>query len=165
MFKKLLIGFIVLCLTGITFAGDTTFWALGEQSLIEPSDGILLRLGYEADNKEVGIQTNYFPSVEPEMPEIYGFYGLVFLSEPVEVNNPISIEFLPEKVSADVYFGGQVTMDFGEDDVGSYSGLLAGAIINETLVIEYQYNRLGDELAIALEPDSHSVFLGLRVKF
>lgn len=161
--KKVAILIVLVC-ASVASAGDITFWALGEQAIIEPTDGIVMRLGWLNENIEFGLQTVFLPDVEPEMPEVYGLYGVAFL-EPIEVNNPIPLEILPEVISANLYMGGQISLDFGEDDVGSYAGLIAGTILNDVLVIEYQYNRLGDELAAALDPDAHSLYLGLRIKF
>jgi len=166
MFRKLLICLVVLCFAMTTYAEDgLKFWSLGEQSIVTPDKSLLLRLGMEEDNKEFGLQTTFLPSAEPELPEIYGMYGLYHFPDVIDINNPIPFDFLPEKVQASVYLGGQITVDFGEDDVGSYTGFIAGTIINEVIVIEYQNNRFGDELAGIIDSNASSIYLGLRIEF
>ena len=163
--KRVIALLLILACTSMVSASDLAFWAIGEQTLVEPADGLMLRLGYEMDQTEVGIQTLFVPSAEPDVPDVFGIYSVFHLPDPIEVPNPIPLDWLPEKLTASIYLGGQISVDFANNDDGAFKGLIAGMLINNNLVIEYQYNRFGDQLAYMIDPDSHQLYFGLRIPF
>ena len=165
MLKKwIFVAAVLLIFAGTAGADGLRFWSLGEQTLVEPDDGILLRLGYQSGEIEAGIESTFFPEVENDVSDIWGVYGVFHIAEILKVQNPIALEFLPETLEANAYMGGHITMDFGEDDPGSVRGLIGGIIINDILVIEYQWNDYNDELDLP-SLDDQSIYLGLRIEF
>jgi len=160
----LLVTLLLMCLTlSVSVQGkELAFWALGEQSVVDPDNSLLLRFGQRDEAVEFGGQTIIYPELN-DSPDVFGIYG--FMYYPIlDVNNPFAIEGV-ENLKAEAYFGGQITVDFGEDDKGAYTGLVAGTVFNEFIVLEYQYNRLSDQLVIGSDHDSSVLYLGLRIPF
>jgi len=162
MNKVLTMIVMLLCATTVQ-ASDFTAWLYGEDDLVG------LRLGKMVDdNVEIGILSQWY--AQDEAPNILGAYGCFHFDEPVEIANPIPIEWLPEVFEAKPYLGAQVSIDFrkliGETDGmrRSMVGPIAGIVVQEVLVIEYSYSAFSDNLDNVLD-DNHSITIGLRMQF
>jgi len=154
---------IVLLVAANCQASDMTVWFYGEDDLIGA------RVGYMVDdNVEVGILSQWYP--QDEAPNILGAFGCYHFDDPVEITNPLPVDWLPETFVAKPYIGAQVSIDFrkliGELDGQRRSmvGPIAGVIVQEILVLEYSYSAFGDALDKVLD-DNHKFSVGLRMPF
>ena len=161
--KYVMMLIVVLLVAGTTQANDLSVWLLGEDDLVGA------RIGYMVDdNVEVGVLSQWYP--QDEAPNILGAFGVYHFDEPVEIKNPIPLEWLPETFLAKPYIGAQVSIDFrkliGETDGmrRSMVGPIAGIVVQEVLVIEYSYSAFGDGLDKVLD-DNHQISIGLRIPF
>jgi len=166
MKKGMLVLTIVLMCVGVSFAQEKSekhfaAWLYGTMDYDADND-LSGRLGYIDEQVEVGMcSTWYGPKLGA--PQVYGAYGIYWLPEPIDVNSPINIDFLPERIVAWPYVGGQVSIDIEED--GAYRGIIAGLRFYEILILEYQYTDFETQLDAMNTGDRHKVLFGFRVTF
>jgi len=154
---------IVLLVAGTCQAKDFALWTYGEDDLVGARVGCMID-----DNVEFGVLSLWYP--QDEAPNILGAYSCYHFDEPVMIDNPIPLEWLPEIFEAKPYIGAQVSIDFrkliGETDGmrRSMVGPIAGIIVQEVLVVEYSYSAFGDALGTVLN-DQHKISIGFRIPF
>ena len=161
--KKLMMLIVILLVVGTAQANDLTVWLLGEDDLVGARVGCMID-----EHVEVGVLSHWYP--QDEAPNILGAFGVYHFDEPVEIPNPIPLEWLPETFLAKPYIGAQVSIDFrkliGETDGmrRSMVGPIAGILVQQILVIEYSYSAFGDGLDNVLD-DNHTASFGMRIPF
>ena len=160
----LMIVALILMLCGVARA-EMTAWGLFDR------DTAGLRVGIEKNGNEVGL-FGAWRADPSQPPNLFGIYGLHNF-QAIEVNNPIPVEWLPEKWTATPYAGAYVTIDFAEylnlpEDTQNrrmIGGPMAGLKLFDILVLEYRYQLVNDYMESAFE-NGQSVFaLGLFKKF
>lgn len=151
---RTLISILIVLLVAAMAQADMTTWLLGETDIDSDQGMIQARVGYLHNDVEVGLS-----STAP--PQVYGAYGLYHLGDVVDVNLPIPYAGI---LKAKPYVGAQLSVDFGGDGDEAFAGPIAGLVIQEVMVLEYQY-RLYDDVLEGLLTDEHRVLFGLRVQF
>ena len=163
--KKLLFVLIMLFCATLTYAGGANLWLYGDRELLadEPEESIGARLGYrfgDTEQWEIGLQSQWYPSRQTDLPQNFAVYGLYTFPDPIIFPQPIPVEWLPSEIEAKAYFGAQIGVNFDGD--GVISGPLAGIVLQDIIFVEYQYaNYSGDLSTLSNE---HKVIFGLRWK-
>jgi len=154
--KKLLIVVLVLCVSGVAHAKDWSAWTFGDNQYVGA------RIGYAlTDNVEAGAESLWWP--KEDAPQVWGVYGIYKWDNIVEIPNPILLDFLPEKFEAYPYIGARVGVNLDND--GTYSGAIAGLIIQEIFFAEFQYTDFGWKLSDSPDTDESKLVVGLRIEF
>lgn len=159
MCKKLILILAVSLLLAVPARAELSAWLLTDNDVIGG------RLGYVHGNIEVG-GLSYWWYNETGPPQVFGAYGVYHFPDILDVNNPISVSWLPATIKASGYMGLQVGINTDEtkrDYIGPIAGLLLGD--PGLLVMEYQYRNYSDALKSQLGEGEHVVMLGLRVTF
>jgi hypothetical protein len=116
-------------------------------------------------NIEVGgLSYWWYNSTEP--PQVFGAYGIYHFPDILDVDNPISVPWLPATIKGSGYMGLQIGVNTDEtkrDFIGPVAGMLLGD--PGLLVLEYQYRNYTDTLEAQLGNGEHVVMLGIRVTF
>jgi len=144
-----------LCLLVGTVRADITAWLLGD------AETVAARVGYMASEQvEVGVTSYWWPSDDP--PQVWGAYGLYIWPDVFEVPNPVSFDWLPEKIKANAYLGAQVGLNLDND--ASFAGPIAGLEFEKVFVMEYQFRAVDNDMEQDLN-DEHILLWGIRVRF
>lgn len=152
----LTIALSFLCLSNAN-ADGLNIWAIGEYNSIAGRVGY--RFGEPNEPWEAGIASYWWP--HEDAPQVYAIYGLYNFAETLTIDQPLNVDFLPDKIEAQPYIGAQVGVAFDNDQ--AICGPIAGLIIQDILVFEYQFQMVDDDLEKSLN-DQHKVLLGLVIK-
>lgn len=153
MKKKVMLAVVlVLVFCMPVQAQNISTWIFGD------SDAIGARVGFDIidPNIEVGISALWLPDIE--RPIAYGIYAIYHLPEILEIPNPISLGFLPERISGHPYFGGKY--DWDERFEQSAVSPIAGFVLADILFIEYQFESF-DRTQIG----ESKLIMGIRIEF
>jgi hypothetical protein len=174
-FMKKYVMMIVLLLCSVTMAEDgISIWGLTTQD----ADALKVRVGYEKDNIEGFIGSQWWPGVdvvtgEVKPPQVITLGALYHFSDLLDPNNPlpfipdILMAFMPPGTVAEPYVGGQATFNLFDKDAGLYAAL-AGLLIKAqpdskvAIVAEAEYGVNFAQLSVLPE---FKVNLGFRYKF
>ena len=158
---KWIVGMVVVLLLAFVMpaSAEIAAWGLGGPAA---SEVLAARLGYVRDNIEVG-GTAYWYEKPEAPPQVYGCYGIYHFPDLIDVNTPIGLDFLPERLNASAYIGTQITI--GDDEHRGFVGLVAGTVIQKVIVIEGQWNSFSDSIEDAFGPDEMRVMVGMRWQF
>lgn len=153
--QKLLTTIIcaILLIAGVAQAKDVSTWLLGD------ADSLTARAGY-GNPIETGIESQWFSF--DETPQVWGAYS-VYHFDPIDVNNPIKLAWLPDKVNLEPYLGAHAGLNL--NNRGTYVGIIAGGIIQKVIVIEYAYNNFDWQLDNVLGGSGSTVTAGLIWRF
>ena len=157
---------IVLAMSLPVFANGLNVWLYGDTDFAADGNSnnsrtLSARLGYHWADCEIGASISWYPDEQVQIPQTYTVYGLYNGLPAVDVPNPIPVEWLPDKFNAKPYFGAQVGLDVNNN--GVITGPIAGLIVQDLIVVEYQYQRLTERLGTQLD-NEHKVLLGLKIK-
>lgn len=150
--KKLIVWIvlIVALMVPISARACITTWLLADD------DSRQVRVGWQ--DEEVGIEAGITGFWLEDEPQIYGVYGVWHVPGPVNIPNFFGIG--PETLEAYPYVGAQVTAAIDSDDKGDLYGPIAGLLIQNIVVIEWQYRIVDNVLEGPLD-DEHKVVFGL----
>jgi len=149
----MLIAALLLALCGCQEeqAGKMTLWGTYE------IDTVGARVGYAAPN---GIETGVYGgwrTASEDPPNIFGVYTLYQFGT-IDVNNPIPIEWLPEKLSATPYLGGDITIDLSDEENRiARGGPLVGLKLLDAIALEMRWQFVNGPLE-AVYDNSEAVF-------
>lgn len=155
---KRIIIFLIVVLGLVTPArADLSAWLLTDNEVVGA------RVGYVKGDIEVGALSYWwYDSAEP--PQVYGAYGIYHFPDVVDVNNPLSLSWLPARLRASPYMGMQIGVNTDREK-RDFIGPVAGIAINKLLVFEYQYRTYSDALEIQLGAHEHVLMAGFRFQF
>lgn len=167
--KTWIVMLVVLVCASVSLADDSVnLWVLGEPSIDNQNNEVGALVGFRRDNVEIGIaglwrmfgEADTEPSDEEKESEFaLGAYGLFHLPEIIDVNNPIPIPGLPDKIMSEPYVG----LKFLKDVKGKGTSFspVTGMRIFETIGIMYEYRGFhGIDI-----PDRNILTLSLQIPF
>jgi hypothetical protein len=144
----------IVLMAGVAQAKDFNAWLLGD------SDSLTARLGYDiTPNVEVGGEVAWLNL--DEVPGNAGIYGIYKFPDAVNVPNPLPLEWLPKTLMAMPYLGMQVGVDILNK--GTFVGPIAGLVIQDIIVVEYEY--LMTDFQLGQMNNEHRVSMGLCIRF
>ena len=157
---------IVLAMSLPVFANGLNVWLYGDTDFVSEGNSnnsrtLSARLGYHWADYEIGGSISWYPDEQVQIPQTYTAYGLYNGVPTIDVPNFIPVEWLPATLNAKPYFGAQVGLDVNNN--GVITGPIAGLIIQDLIVIEYQYQRFTERLGTQLDSE-HKVLLGLKIR-
>lgn len=129
--------------------GKVSLWGTYE------TDAVGARVGYAVNGNEVGVYGAWRPASE-DPPNIAGVYALHEFAT-IDVNNPIPLEWLPDKLTATPYLGGYVTVDFADEGRKAMGGPMVGLKVFNAVAFEARYQFVNGPLEASYE-DREAVF-------
>ncbi len=156
MKKLILIVVLMLAFCGVARA-DVTAWFLFDR------DTAGVRLGYAHDQIEVGLWGAWRPDPK-QPPNIFGVYSL-YEFQPVEVANPIPVEWLPARLSGKPYLGAYLSVDFEQDQTRALGGPMVGLLIQDVLAIELRFQLVNDQLEQDFANQQYILAIGPKIRF
>lgn len=150
---------IVMLMCSVCFAEKRiSIWGGGIQGLEGKTEDVLFgRIGYMVDpNIELGGLCIGNPPLERTSGGFYGFYHFPTL---LNVDNPIPLDFLPDKLTGTPYGGVQVDFEFTNRKLRITP--VGGLLINKFIFVEY-WPDLPAEFRVSNED---LIMLGLNYRF
>lgn len=150
----LVAAIVVLMAPMSTCKACITTWLLADD------DSRQVRAGWQDD--KYGIEAGITALWLEDESQIYGVYGVWHVLEPVNIPNFFG--FGPETLEGYPYVGAQVSAAIDSDDKGDLYGPIAGLLIQNIVVVEWQYRIVDNVLEGPLD-DEHKVVFGLLWRF
>lgn len=155
MLKRMIpLLFIIPLLVGCHETAGINTWFLAEQNTAEG------RIGYRiTQNTEAGLSGTYL--MDGSQSGIVGLYGIVRYPDPIKIPNPLSSVAGPQEFDAVGYIGLQMSADI--DGARTWTGWLAGGVIQDLLVIEYLSVDYSDAAGNTFA-DDQQIRVGLKIE-
>lgn len=151
---KMVVFALVLSMAGCVEAKNLSAWLLGD------TDSLMARVGYNTTtNTEVGLEAAWFEL--DGTPGNAGIYGIYKWPDLITVPNPLPFDFLPKEVTGKVYGGVQMGIDILNR--GTFVGPIAGMIIQDIIIVEYQY--ISADFKLGQIDGEQKIILGMRFEF
>lgn len=151
----LLVAVVMSLLLVTPVRADLSAWLLSD------NDVVGARLGLVHENIEVG-GLSYWSYDSEVAPQTFGAYGIYHFPDLIDVNMPLSLPFLPEKLKGGPYVGMQIGANCDKekrDFIGPIAGVDLGGF-----GFEYQYRSYSDALGEQLN-DEHAALVFIRIQF
>ncbi|MHC4207357.1 MAG: hypothetical protein ACYSTT_22100 [Planctomycetota bacterium] len=157
--KRIIVFLVLVLALAVPARAELSAWLLTDNEVVGA------RVGYVNNNIEVGGLSYWWYDTEPmEPPQVFGAYGAYHFPDLIEVANPIPVDWLPATLHASPYLGMQIGINCDREK-RDFIGPIAGLLLQDLLVIEYQYREYSDALEAALGSGEHVVMAGIRIKF
>lgn len=155
--KRILITIVAISLmASVTQAKNLSAWLVGGYD-----NTLTARVLYDLNpNISVGGEVSFFKL--DDLPGNAGLCGIYKFPDAVSVPNPFPVG--PATLTGTPYAGARAGVDITNS--GTYSGLLAGIIVQDVIVVEYWMNTNTDFKLSGVDADSEQmVFAGLVIPF
>lgn len=153
---RMLIVAILLLVAGTVQAKNLSAWLVGGYD-----NTLTARVMYDlSPNVSAGGEVSFFEL--DNLPGSTGLCAIYKLPDAIQLPNPIPLSFLPATLEATPYVGARAGVDITNN--GTYSGLIAGVTVHDTIVIEY-WPTLGTDFNLSGVDAEDKIYVGAMFKF
>ena len=154
--KRLIVLVVVTLLLCVPVqAKSLRAWIWGDEGVVGARLGQLV-----TENNEVGLSISVWPGDSNRGVDVesVGIYGMRHFA-PIEMRNPLMLDFLPETIEGRPYFGGK--FDLNCKGGGNPVMVIAGIIFEDILFLEYHFPSFSFDSTSM----SSKILIGIRIKF